>query len=93
MANAIKTVSLRLPADLYDRVEVARGELPRERWLRQAVEQALSDAQGPAPGPVPALAPFPLLKRVAMPGPNVENIRSSAQAKRDVTPIPKGGQR
>lgn len=31
------------------------------------------------------------LYRQSVPGPNVENIRSSSQSKRDVSPRPKGG--
>lgn len=67
---------VRFPRELFERIEAARGKIPRESWIRDACELALA---GLPPGP--------------QPGPNVERIRSSAQAKRNVRPIPKGGGR
>ena len=34
-------VNLRLPAELLAQVDEARGDVPRERWIRRAVEAAL----------------------------------------------------
>lgn len=39
----------------------------------------------------PATVPAPAERHRRQPGPNVENIRSSSQSKRDVSPRPKGG--
>ncbi|HXO85913.1 MAG TPA: hypothetical protein VN803_10375 [Gemmatimonadales bacterium] len=74
----MKAVPLRLPMSLYSRLEDARGEMPRERWIRRAIEASLA--------PVEPAKPY----RQSVPGPNVENIRSSAQAKGDFRPYPKG---
>lgn len=75
MAGVTKGVALRLPEEMFERVDAARGQVPRERWIREAVELRLSG------------------RTVAQPGPNVENIRSSEQAKRNVVPYQKGGDR
>jgi hypothetical protein len=34
---------MRCPDELLERVDEARGDVPREKWLRRAVERALSD--------------------------------------------------
>ena len=34
-------VNLRLPDELLAQVDEARGDVPRERWIRRAVEAAL----------------------------------------------------
>ncbi len=81
MAGNTKGVALRLAVELFDRVEVARGEIPRERWIREAIEQRL-DNRGPIPGV--ARAPH-------QPGPDVSRVRSSLQAKGGITSIPKQG--
>lgn len=36
-----KQIPLRVPEDLFDRMEVARGLIPRERWIRQVIEERL----------------------------------------------------
>ncbi len=71
----MKQVNLRLDDELYARVEEARGQVPRERWLRQAVEQVLD---APAMRLRPASDPRRRLSQ------------TSAQAKRGVKPITKG---
>ena len=38
-------VNLRLPAELLAQVDEARGDVPRERWIRRAVEAALGLAK------------------------------------------------
>jgi len=43
-----KQISLQLPDDLLDRLDVVRGDVPRDRWLQQAIEAALDEA-GAAP--------------------------------------------
>jgi hypothetical protein len=70
-----KQIPFRVPRELFERIELARGQVPREVWLRQAVEMRLGNR-----GPLEA----------HQPGPDVRNIRSSEQAKRDVAPIEKG---
>ncbi len=78
MAGNTKGVALRLAVELFDRVEVARGEIPRERWIREAIEQRLDNR-----GPIPGVA--------RQPGPDVSRVRSSLQAKGGITSIPKKG--
>lgn len=38
---ATRAMSLRLPEDVWEAVEEARGDVARERWVRRAVEQRL----------------------------------------------------
>lgn len=38
----MKAITVRLDEALLERVDVARGDVPRERWLRRAVEQELA---------------------------------------------------
>ena len=38
----MRQVNFRLPDEMLERVEKARGAVPRNRWLRLAVEQALA---------------------------------------------------
>ena len=127
-------LSFRCPDELVSAVDHARGGVPRERWLRWAVEQALEDdthigssgvtpasPAGAAPrgarrprvpaGPPPdvfVVAGYQKISRqqaelierdrksrsrpanVHQPGPDVSNLRSSSQSKRDVKPITKG---
>lgn len=44
-----KQVILRLEEGLWGRVEAARGDLPRQRWLVRAVELLLEEEQGGGP--------------------------------------------
>lgn len=37
-------LTVRIPPDLRDRIDAVRGDVPRERWIRRALEQALSDS-------------------------------------------------
>lgn len=43
-----RAVSVRLPVPLWEAIEKARGDVPRERWIRRALERALPPAPGPA---------------------------------------------
>lgn len=38
-------MSLRLPIELFEQIEDARGEVKRETWIRGAIEQRLSGGQ------------------------------------------------
>jgi hypothetical protein len=53
----------RIPGDLAERVDVARGDVPFERWVRRAVEQALGT------GGTPGGAPRPSAEAVTAPTP------------------------
>lgn len=87
MPAITQTVSLRLDPELVGRAKVAAGAagLSQTAWYAWAVERALG-ASGPDPAqpaspsgsqaaPAPAEQPY----RQHVPGPNVENVRSSAQ--------------
>lgn len=39
-----KQSTVRLPAELTGLVDAARGDVPRERWVRRVLESALSDS-------------------------------------------------
>lgn len=34
-------VMVRIPDDLRERIDAARGDVPRERWIRRVLEEAL----------------------------------------------------
>lgn len=34
-------INVRIPPDLRDLIDQARGDIPRERWIRRALENAL----------------------------------------------------
>lgn len=90
-------LSFRCDEELVRRVDAERGLIPREAWLRRAVEQAL-----PPRFPTDDDAP-PIVQRVrehwgepgydptAEPFAPDERVRSSSQAKRGTEPYPKGG--
>lgn len=87
-------VSFRWDDEFVARIDEARGDVPRSAFVRRAVEQALSgkapakrNAEADQPRSAPAEQPY----RQSVPGPNVEHVRSSERAKRDVKPIPKAG--
>jgi hypothetical protein len=42
-------LEVRVPAGLLERVDAARGDVPRSVWVRRALEAALSPAKAPAP--------------------------------------------
>lgn len=95
-------LSFRWDEEFVARIDSARGDVSRSLWVRRAVEQALGgqqkrgnareaeerDVVNREPSK-PAERPY----RQHVPGPNVENIRSSSQSKRDVKPYPKKGKR
>lgn len=56
----MKSVNVRIPDDLRDRIDAARGLVPREAWVRATLEAALPPAKGLGKGPV---APRPKAKR------------------------------
>jgi hypothetical protein len=77
-------IKLELEQEMLEEIDKRRGkgmptEVPRVRFIRAALEAYLS----PEPG---IKKPY----RQHVPGPDVEHIRSSAQIKADVYPIPKG---
>jgi hypothetical protein len=53
----------RVPVELAKRIDGIRGQVPFERWVREALEAALSEAKGPplgeqaGPGPVGSSEP------------------------------------
>ena len=84
----MKTLSLRLPDDLARRIESELDGRTWQRWIVRACERELNRHEIGRAADVPSLAqPAPYRQGY---GPNVENIRSSAQSKRDVRPVPKG---
>jgi hypothetical protein len=50
-ASERKTLVVRVDQELHDRIEAARGEVPREAWLRGAIEQRLNGGQMRMPLP------------------------------------------
>ena len=44
----MRQVSLRLPEDMVATIDAARGQVPRERWMRGALEAALGSTEGVA---------------------------------------------
>lgn len=49
MSMGKRQIAVRVSEELLERIEVARGRLPRERWLRQVVEAALDAALDEVP--------------------------------------------
>lgn len=100
------TVSMAAP--LAAKMERVRGDVARSTFVARAVEQHLdglphvpahkrATTVAEPPGDKAELDDVEVApggrRRVHQPGPNVENLRSSAQAKRGVGPVPKGGKR
>lgn len=89
MAGAFHVHTLRLPcgdpASLFERVEVARGSVPRERWIQEAILAHL-DRQEAAGSPLGRL-----FDRTE--GDDAPRVRSSASARAKVKPIPKGAKK
>lgn len=73
-------IHLRIPDELTDRIDKARGDITRTRWITRALEQALAG---------PNIATPTGQYRQHVPGPDVTRLRSSQQAKAGITPIPK----
>lgn len=74
MPRADARFELRLPAELLERVDRARGSLPRAAWFRGAAEKALGSDQGTpgvqsVDGPDRAVEPRPE-SRVPAPAPS-----------------------
>ena len=115
--SVTRRFTLEMSDSLFRQVDAARGDVPRNRWIRRAVERALGEAdavENPprstkrekdvVPSPAPAEqstkgivdftgaqmsgAPGTRPYRQHVAGPNVENVRSSGQAK-DFKPYPK----
>lgn len=74
----MKQVNLRLDDELLARIDEARGDVPRERWLRAA---ALLRLDGP-PGPTYVTEPSGLSPVVLVPQP--AEVRLDAEAARRV---------
>lgn len=79
--------------DLLARVDSAamRTDTKRARWIARACEMRLGLDEFARDYVEPSLEAGRPAYRQSVPGPNVENIRDSARAKRDVQPIPKRG--
>ena len=41
---ATKQINLRLPTPMLQRIDEARGDIPRNVWIRRAIELALAEA-------------------------------------------------
>lgn len=39
----MKEIKVRVPPELLARVDESRGDVPRERWIRRAIESRLDD--------------------------------------------------
>ena len=50
-------VQVRIPGDLRDAIDAERGDVPRERWVRRALEAALRDRVGDSAGSGRAITP------------------------------------
>lgn len=89
MYMATTNINLPLPDELLAQIDAAREttDTPRTAWIRRAIEQRLASGwAGHLADDTGARTTFR-----GQPGPNVENIRSSEQAKRGTGPRPKGG--
>jgi len=76
-------ISFRWDEEFVARIDAARGDVPRSVWVRRAVERALSGELVGVKAQVDG-------RQVVLHPDDVQLVRSSAQAKRDVRPIPKG---
>ena len=92
---ATTQINLRVTNELLHLIDDARGDVPRNRWIARLLENALSahDERGAALLAAYREPPIERTYRQHVPGPNVENVRSSGQVKRDIRPIPKPSSR
>jgi hypothetical protein len=74
MAN----VNLVLGQDLLDRVDAARGAVPRVRWIRRAIEAELAGLNVQGSGPAPPDPPRAVMQR---------SPRVAYPSRRDVAPF------
>lgn len=44
MADHLVQLGVRVPASVFDRIDSARGDVPRAKWVLRAVETALAEA-------------------------------------------------
>jgi hypothetical protein len=82
---------MRCSDGLVERVDLARGDVPRERWLRRAVEQALGESKafGTHASPLggePAPAEQPVPEAPASEAPRAVMLRSP-RVRPDVRPF------
>lgn len=56
MERKTSQISLRLDPELFDAIDRARGQVPRERWVRELVIAAVALPEGPVPQ-VPSVGP------------------------------------
>lgn len=79
---SLKHVGLQLDTELLERVDLARGNVPRQRWIAARLEEVLSHGNGtPPPG-----SPLPDPSGSAPP-----RAATSAQVKQGVKAIPRRG--
>lgn len=104
-AHLNKTITVRMPPEFLARIDGHRGSVPRETYIREVLaahmdagaEPLIGYAGAPTYGPNEDERTASLNARVAakaqshQPGPNVEHIRSTSQAKRGIEPRPKKG--
>ena len=68
-----KTITVRVSEELLAKIDAACQGTPREAWMREAFRSYM--------------APKNASRHV--PGPDVTNIRSTEQIRRDIRPLPK----
>ena len=86
-----RSIGLRLDAGLVERIDAARGDVPRARWIARAAERALEWEERGRGAEAAARAVVAQPERFG--SAVVQTARealSSAEAKRDVRPVPKG---
>lgn len=46
-----RRIEITVPQDTYERIEEARGDVPRAAWIKRLIDEALSDAMMPDAAP------------------------------------------
>jgi hypothetical protein len=59
MPKATVRIAVDWPPEFVERIEAARGTVPRGRWLARATERYLAEQSKPKPEPEPDWSPGP----------------------------------
>lgn len=93
MKRKTSQISLRLDPELFDAIDRARGQVPRERWVRELVIAAVALSDTPVPNlatgrpeRLPAAPHRPVLPTASQ-SPSLERFRQAQKSGRP----PKGG--